>query len=396
VDLMSALSQEQVRELSEVRERPCLSIYLPTYRAGAETLQNPIRFKNLLRHAEERLVRMGAELGLDRRDLDAFLAPARDLAGDAEFWQHQQEGLALFRSRSLFRALRLPESFDERAVVDERFHLKPLFRLLGAGGHFYILALSRNRVRLLAADRDSVRELELDNKVPRSLTEDLGEEEVQQTDRGNTLGPAARGRAAGLIHHGHGAGDHDIKEDVLRFFNRVDDALPTLGLDRNAPLVLAGVEYELPIYREISRWPRVLEQGVTGNPDLLRPEELHQQALAIVEPTFEEELRSAAERYGNLLPKGRASSQVEEVVPAAHDGRIDTLFTARGAHFWGSYDPATREVRAVSDRGAERNGHQDLLDLAAVETLLHGGAVFSVEPAKVPAGGQPLAAIFRY
>ena len=389
---MSALSQDQVRELSEVREIPCLSIYLPTFRAGAETVQNQIRFKNLLRRAEERL----GEQGLRAPERDAFLAPARDLAGDADFWQHQEEGLALFRSRELFRSFRLPASFDERVVVDERFHLKPLFRLLGANGHFYILALSRNRVRLLAADRDSVRELAL-GAVPASMVEALGEEEVQKTDRGNTFGPAAKSRAgspAGLVHHGHGAGDHDIKEDVRRFFNLVDDALPTLDLDRNAPLVLAGVEYELPIYREISRWTNVVEQGVTGNPDLLRPEELHEQALRIVAPMFERGLEEAIERYGTLAPRGRASSRVEEVVPAAHDGRIDTLFTARGAHLWGSYDPQSREVR--NGGGGERDGKEDLLDLAAVQTLLHGGAVFSVDPAKVPASGQPLAAIFRY
>ena len=34
-----------------------------------------------------------------------------------------------------------------------------------------------------------------------------------------------------------------------------------------APLVLAGVEYELAIYRRVNSYPRTLEQPVHGSPD---------------------------------------------------------------------------------------------------------------------------------
>ena len=32
----------------------CISIYMPAEKAGAETRKNPIRFKNLIREAEEK------------------------------------------------------------------------------------------------------------------------------------------------------------------------------------------------------------------------------------------------------------------------------------------------------------------------------------------------------
>jgi len=37
----------------------CVSLYMPTHRAGRETEQDPIRYKNLLREAEERLMANG-------------------------------------------------------------------------------------------------------------------------------------------------------------------------------------------------------------------------------------------------------------------------------------------------------------------------------------------------
>jgi len=38
---------------------------------------------------------------------------------------------------------------------------------------------------------------------------------------------------------------------------------------------------------------------------------------------------------------------------------------------------------------------EDLLDFAAIQTFLHGGTVYAVEPEKVP-DDAPLAAVFRY
>ena len=68
---------------------PCL--YLMR-RAGVETLQNPVRCKNLLRQAEERLLAGGL------RPLQAqeLLEPVQQLFADFDFWQHQNDGLALF------------------------------------------------------------------------------------------------------------------------------------------------------------------------------------------------------------------------------------------------------------------------------------------------------------
>jgi hypothetical protein len=40
-------------------------------------------------------------------------------------------------------------------------------------------------------------------------------------------------------------------------------------------------------------------------------------------------------------------------------------------------------------------GDEDLLDLAAIQSILNGGTVYAVEPEQVP-DHAPLAAVFRY
>jgi hypothetical protein len=68
------------------------------------------------------------------------------------------------------------------------------------------------------------------------------------------------------------------------------------------------------------------------------------------------------------------------------------LFVALGIQRWGTFDPAINSVRLHQE--AEPNG-MDLLDFAAVHTLLNGGTVYAFEPEKMP-GEAPLAAAFRY
>ncbi len=383
---LSAATREEIQNLLQTPGRPCVSIYMPTIRAGAETQQNPIRLKNLLRRVQERL----EETGMKDTAAAELMAPVRELVDDQTFWQQQADGLAIFRSPEVLKTFRLPTTLDENAVVENRFHLKPLFSLVNGDGRFYVLALSINSLRLIAASRHSAEELELPG-VPQSLAEALG----KLTWDNEQLQPRPNPKIARAgIYHGHGNREQTLKPEILQYFNLADKALQKY-MDRDAPVVLAGVEYLLPRYKYTTEHPKVLEEGLTGNADLLSAQELRDAAWEIVEPYFLEDRRKAAERYGDLSGSGRSSSSYQDILPAAHDGRIDTLFVARGVRLWGSYDVQKREVRLEEDQDTQRNHSEDLLDLAAVQTFLNGGTVYAVPQQEIP-DGQAMAAIFRY
>jgi len=112
----------------------------------------------------------------------------------------------------------------------------------------------------------------------------------------------------------------------------------------------------------------------------------------LVEPTVLQAQQAAAVRYQELANTERASSNSSEIVPAAYYGRVESLFVAVDQEQWGSFDPATETLQIHE---LVEPGDEDLLDLAATQTLLHGGAVYAVEQAQMPAG-VPLAAVFRY
>lgn len=387
---LSTIRREDIEDLLQLPGRPRVSIYMPTFRAGVETQQNPIRLKNLLRSVQEKL----EETGMESTAAAELMAPVRELVDDQAFWQTASDGLAVFRSPEVFRTYRLPTPLDEFVLVNERFHLKPLFTLLAEDQPFYVLAISLKSIRLIAATRHHAEELEIPG-VPQSLPEALGDL-TRQHMQIQQPGTSAKTRAIGRtpIIHGHGTGEDNLKAEIVQFFNLADKALMKY-MDRDAPVVLAGVEYLLPRYKETTEHPKVLDEGLTGNAEGLSPDELRDMAWEIVEPVLTADRRKAAERYGDLLGTGRASSRYEEILPAAHDGRIDTLFVARGVRLWGSYDEKRREVRLQEDQERPQKGGEDLLDLAAVRTFLNGGKVFAVPQQEVP-DGQAMAAVFRY
>ncbi len=363
----------------------CVSLFLPTGRAGPAVREGGIRLKNLLRQAEERLV----ALGMRAPEAHELLTPAWDLVGDSLFWSYQSDGLAIFGAPGELRKWRLPLRFEELVVVAGRFHVKPLLPLFTGDGRFEVLALSQNQVRLLMGTRHSVTEISIE-EVPTALADVLRPDLAQKHLQFHTAAASGPGKQA-VAYHGHGGADAGRKDDIVRFFRRLDDGLKAYLTSEPVPLVLAGVDYLLPLYREASSYTHLVDGGVTGNPDRLSPEELHAQAWALVEPHFRRAEERAGERFAARLGTGLASAQVPEVLRAAREGRVEDLFVAVGVQRWGRIAP-TGDVELHE---LPEPGDQDLLDLIAVETLLRQGTVYAVPPDRVPGGGD-LAAVFRH
>jgi hypothetical protein len=384
--MIDMLSREDLRTLVEMRQKPCVSVFLPTHRAGTQSQEDRIRLKNLLTEAEERIV------ALDVRATEArqMLQPAWELLDAALFWQEQSDGLAIFLSPGFFRVYRLPLAFAELLVVSDRFHVKRLLQMFHGDGHFYVLALSLNEVRLLVGSRYSVSPVELQN-VPSSMSDALKYDDQEKQLQFHTQTQSRQG-GRGALFHGHGEGADGQKSDILRYFHQVDRGLRELLADETAPLVLAGVEYLLPIYREANAYPGLMAETVNGNPETLDAETLQQQAWDIVAPHFRQAQQAAVARYLEFSKGDRASDDICVILPAAHYGRVDTLLVALGVHHWGRFDADAGQAELHTER---QPGDEDLLDHAAVETLLRQGQVFALPQDEMP-DGATVAAIFRY
>ncbi|MEC9372623.1 MAG: hypothetical protein VYC34_02220 [Planctomycetota bacterium] len=379
-----------ILELSEMRDKPSVTILMPRARAGGDTKADPIRLRNLLDKAEAELESTGVR-GADARSI---LELGRTLLSDTRFWMRGGAGLSLFLSPKHHSIHELPLDFSPTVVVADGFHVRPLLRLLQTDGVFYVLAISKDDVRLVQSTREQAAELPIE-EAPDSMQEALRFKEFETHQQHHVADRPAGGRTA--LFHGHGVGVDDDLTDVEDFFRQVDGPLlATLGEERRRPLVLACVERHAPVFRRVSDHPNVLDGVVEGNPEMWGPDELRQRAWPIVEPEFKR--RQAEDRGGieDLSGSDRRSDVLLEVLPAALSGRVDALFIDRSAVRWGRLD---RESQSVEPSRERRPGDVDLLNEAAVATAQHDGRVYFVPEQDLPAGiesGDPLAAALRW
>jgi hypothetical protein len=387
---MDILTTNNLKKLIDEYDKTCLSIYMPTFRKGPETNQNAIRFKNLLNLAESRLV----DMKLRANEIDELLEEGRKLIDDNYFWQHQSDGLVFFRSPDLLQFYRLPMCMEELVVAAERFHVKPLMSLMRSEGMFYVLALNLNQIRLYECTKYQITEIELVN-TPANLNEAMKFDDPEKQLQFHTGTSATAGDRKAMFHgqgKGVGVDDAEKKKNILRFFQQLDTGLKKMLTDNRAPLITAGVEYLVGLYKEANTYPALVDVAITHNPENLSDRKLHHNAWEIVQPFFQQAEIQATEKYKRLSGTGQTSNRIEDAVAAAHNKRIESLFIPRGVQIWGVFK---KDKGDVEIHNQPESGVEDLLDLTAVQTLINGGNVYVVQPEEMP-DQAGLAAVYRY
>ena len=320
------------------------------------------------------------------------MQPVEELLWNRDFWQHQGDGLAIFLTNDFHKVYRLPAAFEELVMTGTSFHIKPLLPCLGRGIRFYVLAVSLNNVRLFEGNADAISELTLN--FPTSMDDALWMDDPEKyLNLHSSSISMSEGRGGAGVFHGHDPADED-KKNILRFFQSVNQGLNDLLDEKNIPMVLAGVDYLLPIYREASSYHSLLEDNIPGNLDREALKEIHERAWIIVKPIFEESQEKAFGKYEQLHGQGsdRATGDLKAMVKAAVFGQIETLFVPLGSQKWGRYDAEKNKVFLAKEPGPES---EDLFDFAASQTILNSGQVFAVSPEQMPGDGE-IAAILRY
>ena len=282
---MKLVSREEIKTLVEQPKDNSISIYMPVISAGAEVIQNPIRLKNLIKEAHTRLI----EAGVDESQVNQILEKTNEIDRQ-DFWEGiGEQGLAIFISKNIFHYYILPLEFEELVVVSDRFHVKPLLQILNNNGRFYVLGLSQNKVRMLVGTRYQCQEIDLTalENVPTSLAEALKYDDVSEKQLQMHTTARSAVNSQPWFFHGQGVGTDDAeqKTNIMRFFKALAKGLEKniLHHDEQVPLVLAGVDFLIPMYKEANSYQYLMEDAVTGNPENISPQELHSQALPIVE-----------------------------------------------------------------------------------------------------------------
>lgn len=381
---MSIITHHDFRELASQHHSVCISIYIPTHRSGADAhKKDVINLKNQIQEIKTKL----EDQSIDTAQGDKMMSQVQELVNDGEFWRHQSDGLALFITPDYFRYFKIPENFTATNHVSNSFYLKPLIPMLTGDGMFFILALQADDTNLYQATRHSITSIKINDLIPDELEETVGYDYEQKTFQFRTQ------KGGSTVFHGHGAGKDDVKAELKEYFRDINDGLMKILHDEQMPMLLAGDDHILSIYKEVNKYNHLMEETLSTNPSSMDATELQREAWDIVAPHFTKDLTEKKNAYGQYFTDGRAVHDNEAVLQAALTGRVDTLFQKNEEDLYGTYDLAKNELK-ITD--SDDPSAASLCNMAAVAVMQHGGKVYLLPASEMPQQTGLMNALLRY
>ncbi|MFL5745919.1 MAG: hypothetical protein ACJ751_14700 [Niastella sp.] len=388
-ELPGILTKDIFVELASYEKTPCISILMPTHRSGMEVNEQADRsmFKNVLQQVEKKLNEKKADPSL----IKSVLQPAYELIKEDTFWRSLNNGLAVYIADGFFKYVKLGAPVIQLIHVNSSFYVSPLIPYMVRDENFYLLDIAKKFPRFYRADGFGIERLQID-EMPFGVDDVVHFEEKDGDTLFRTGGKGGKGSAN---FHGIGGGKPEENENIAMYLQEVDDTIWQTHLHaENAPLLLAGQEFLIPIYRSVSKYNNIWPEALTGNHHHQSDNELYEEAMKVMKPFFDQPLKYALEDYGNKLATALTSSMIETIIPATYYGKVSHLFVKKGLQVCGTFNELENKLTLQGLEGPISEP-DDLIDKAVIKTIQNGGEVYFLDADQMPNQNE-LAAIFRY
>ena len=302
------ITRGELLKLAEMHDTHCVSIFIPTHRAGEETLKgkDAINLKTQLKEIKSKLTHRGMSVN----DIETFIRPINDLINDSAFWRHQSDGLAIFLSDKVFRKYTIPVDFEEFNYLSNEFYLKPIIPLFNGDGLFYLLTLKKDEVKFYEGTRHSVTEIIIDDLVPSRLEDRVG---YDYEEKGLQFRTQQGNKGAGMF-HGHEDADSNEKIELMQYFRAVDKGLmKILNDDQNPPLVVCSLDYYFPLYQKVNSYKNLLPQHISGNPADKDIFLLHEEAWKLLHLYFSKTRQQKRDKFTEFHGTAKASADIKVI-----------------------------------------------------------------------------------
>jgi hypothetical protein len=362
-------SVEEIKQLALHRERPSLSIYVPTSPISAESEISRLEFKNAVGEA----LSQAQKGGLSREASQSIADSAQGLVDDQRFWSYLSNSLAVFISPGQIRTYRLPNKLESHLGISDRFHLKPLVRAVTFPHTGFVLGVSPNAVRLVEIFPDSP---PVETRIP---------------GLPRTIEEAVPGISEGRTHPNRTMAGEGHKVRLQQFSREVDRALRPLAASGDTPVILAAAEPLASIFRSVSSLPNLARGVIHGNHEAHSDAELAEAARDILDQGYREDLEKIRRHITEDYPRDHVALDLQQVARAATFGAIEVLLADIDAYEPGTLEEATGNI-VFGAEGTDTYGVGDEIVRRAMAT---GARVLAVRAEDIPANTQ-VAALLRY
>lgn len=364
-------TEAELRALLAERHPFSASLYLPTTPLTQDTAASRIALGNA---AAELAARLDAE-GARRADRDALVGQIEDLAEDGAFWAHQARSLAIFATPGRLCTYRVPNALSASTILADRFHIKPLLRVVSFPQAAHLLVLEAGGVRLLEIAPDLPVAVVRVADMPKDAASAVGKASIKDRSHSQRI-----------------VGTEGENVRLRQYARQVDRAIREVLHGLDTPLILAADQRLGAIFRSVNSQPQLLAQGIDEAPATQSDAELAERARRVLDAAHAAQLAEWRELYRLRDGQGRAASDVAVCAHAAARGAVASALVDIDAVLPGLVDEETGAVSFTEDKTGGAHG---VVDAIARLVIGAGGRVLAVRADDIPGGG-PVAAVLRY
>lgn len=287
----------ELRELSQPRTYPAVSIVFPTEYASPQNRQNPIRLRNAVDAVTDRLM---AEFS--RGDILDLLDQLSQAAEEVDF-RRVQEGLVVLVDRTEHHVFYLPGPVTQQIVVNQSFVTRDLIRAQALAQPYWLLVLSEKPSRLYRGERAKL-----------TLVEHEDLPMIDDGPGGTEALPGGFGQNPSAT----------LNERHRQFFRDVRDAVGEITKGSDLPLVVLGIERYQAFWNEVAG-PDDVAVRIPHNFDYLSDGELGARVWPDVAAYFDAQRTAALRSLDDARSAKKFAGGLQEIWPLAKQGQVAAL-----------------------------------------------------------------------
>ncbi len=337
--------------LKNIQSECCVTIILNTHRTKPLNQKDPIRLKNLIKEAENRIIE-----NYDKRFAKSIIDKINTLANKINP-NFNLDSLILFVNEDIAEFVRLAIPVKGRVIIDKTFATRDLIRSIHEETTYYALVLSRRNARLIMARNDVfIKEF--------SETWPIENTVLYSTDK-HKLSTAS--------------GQDNLIEE---FFNRVDKVLIETIKDEILPVVIVTEGRNYNHYLKIADKKEIIIGHLNKNRDEEKPHHIITDAWETVNSIITKQREERISELGKAISSGNLISDINEIWKAVNQGRGKTLFIKKGTFY-----PAILNNGVISPTNSESLNEpgfiDDIIDEIIEINMKYGGDNIFMKNAKL-------------
>lgn len=352
-----------IKKLQSASGYPCISIIVPTHRTMPQRLQDPIKIKNLIGIALEKLARE-----FNTKQITPFAVALDELIKSIDYTK-LLDGLALFVNKDIAQAHILPFKVREGVTVDDTFNLREILYAQNRSSQIFVVLLSQKPTRLCELFDHTLMEI-VDKKELRDKQEgfpfewqwDITSDRIKEAELLGTKD----------------AGYSTAKK--REFYQQVDKALDHHLNTSDAPLILMGTKENCGEFMRVTKHANRIVVQANGDYANASLETISKAVTPLIDAYWnaiqDETLKKVLKTEGSpLLITG-----IKATWKAAYEGRINQLVVEDNYRIAGYINQAAPEELVVNVDPKEPGVSDDLVDRLIELVIQKRGQVTFVKP----------------